>query len=82
MWVLMGAGVEVLLAPQVGGCVQSSAAHTGCPRVCLRSQSVHLAQAQRAAHRGADGAHAHGELRELEPADPGHDGQRLRRRHR
>lgn len=78
----MRAGVAVLLAPQVGVCVQSSAAHAACPCVWLRSQGVHLAQAQRAAHRGADGAHAHGELRELEPAGPGHDGQRLRRRHR
>lgn len=64
------------------GSVQSSAAHAAFHWFLFRSQGVHLAQAQRAAHRGADGAHAHGELRELEPADPGHDGQRLRRRHR
>lgn len=56
--------------------MQSRAAHTA---LCVwpRSQSVHLAQAQRAAHRGADRAHAHGELCQLEPAGPGHDGQRL-----
>lgn len=46
--------------------------------VVSRPQSLHLAQAQRAAHSRADGSHAHRELRELEPGAAGPDGQRLR----